>query len=143
MTFPDLLVGPARNWYKQLPRTTRASWSDLLKAFKDEFCGESVPAPQKYYEMRRRTNEDPLDYLYRLNVQAIQAKIEYGLLHQGRSPVQQIHLSRQWTLPPQKCCGQEPVVAHWTALAVGGGTLPGPPPQCLGGGETCSYLLAA
>ncbi|POM64054.1 Hypothetical protein PHPALM_20471, partial [Phytophthora palmivora] len=33
LVFGDLLTGSARNWYRQLSRTTRSTWKDLLRSF--------------------------------------------------------------------------------------------------------------
>ncbi|OWY91590.1 hypothetical protein PHMEG_00039762 [Phytophthora megakarya] len=35
----DLLTGPARNWYRQLSRSTRSNWKSLLEAFQTQYCG--------------------------------------------------------------------------------------------------------
>ncbi|POM80201.1 LOW QUALITY PROTEIN: Hypothetical protein PHPALM_1994 [Phytophthora palmivora] len=39
LTFADLLAGSAKNWYRQLSRSTRKKWSDLLRAFQIQYCG--------------------------------------------------------------------------------------------------------
>ncbi|KAJ0388631.1 hypothetical protein P43SY_012022 [Pythium insidiosum] len=78
MQFPELLTDRAKTWYRQLSRETRKSWPDLQKAFELEYCGLAITAQQKYYELRRKSSEEPLDYLYRMNVQAMEAKIDYA-----------------------------------------------------------------
>jgi hypothetical protein len=75
--FPDLLSDHAKNWYRQLPKDIRRSWPSLQEAFEDEYCGSSMAPLQKYYLMSRKSSETPLDYLYRLNVQAIEAGVSY------------------------------------------------------------------
>ncbi|OWY90324.1 hypothetical protein PHMEG_00041597 [Phytophthora megakarya] len=50
LTFADLLAGSAKNWYRQLTR--------------------------QYYHTRRRSDESPLDYLYRLNVAGLRARLK-------------------------------------------------------------------
>ncbi|OWY97778.1 hypothetical protein PHMEG_00031611 [Phytophthora megakarya] len=55
LTFGDLMVGSAKNWHRQLSRTTKTKWADLLE---------------------NRSEETPLDYLYRLNVAALRAKLK-------------------------------------------------------------------
>ncbi|ETO58694.1 hypothetical protein F444_22926, partial [Phytophthora nicotianae P1976] len=37
-----LFTGPARNWYRQLSRTTRGDWKELLREFQAQFCGLGV-----------------------------------------------------------------------------------------------------
>ncbi|OWZ17064.1 hypothetical protein PHMEG_0009046 [Phytophthora megakarya] len=39
LTFADLLAGSAKNWYRQLSRSTRNKWSDLLRSFQSQYCG--------------------------------------------------------------------------------------------------------
>ncbi|KAJ0391433.1 hypothetical protein ATCC90586_011285 [Pythium insidiosum] len=88
MQFPELLTDRAKTWYRQLSRETRKSWPDLQKAFELEYCGLAITAQQKYYELRRKSSEEPLDYLYRMNVQAMEAKIDYAQVDTGRFHVQ-------------------------------------------------------
>ncbi|ETP05762.1 hypothetical protein F441_17709 [Phytophthora nicotianae CJ01A1] len=52
-----LFTGPARNWYRQLSRTTRGDWKELLR------------------ESKKRADETPLEYLHRLNVAGLRAKL--------------------------------------------------------------------
>ncbi|KAE9077486.1 hypothetical protein PF002_g18841 [Phytophthora fragariae] len=37
LVFGDLLTGPARNWYRQLSRTTRSTWKDLFQSFQVQY----------------------------------------------------------------------------------------------------------
>ncbi|KAE9275578.1 hypothetical protein PF001_g26516 [Phytophthora fragariae] len=76
LTFADLLTGPARNWYRQLSRSTRAKWSDLLRSFQTQYCGLGVSVTWQYYHARKRSEETPLDYLYRLNVAGMRARLK-------------------------------------------------------------------
>ena len=76
LVLSDLLTVPARDWYNQLSRSTRTSWKALLEGFMAKYGGEnSVTVGRLYYHARKRSNETPLEYLYRLNVAAIRAKI--------------------------------------------------------------------
>ena len=76
LVFGDLLTGPARNWHSQLSRSTRYSWKDLLDKFLVEYGGHSMSIGRQYYQAKKRVEETPLEYLYRLNVAAIRAKIQ-------------------------------------------------------------------
>ncbi|POM76003.1 LOW QUALITY PROTEIN: Hypothetical protein PHPALM_6807 [Phytophthora palmivora] len=76
LTFAGLLAGSAKNWYCQLSRSTRNKWSDLLRAFQIQYCGLGVSVARQYYHARRRPEESPLDYLYRLNVAGLRAKLK-------------------------------------------------------------------
>ncbi|OWY97001.1 hypothetical protein PHMEG_00032575 [Phytophthora megakarya] len=42
LTFADLLAGAAKNWYRQLSRSTRNKWSDLPRSFQIQYCGLGV-----------------------------------------------------------------------------------------------------
>ncbi|KAE8962181.1 hypothetical protein PR001_g29793 [Phytophthora rubi] len=75
LTFADLLTGPARNWYRQLSRSTRAKWSDLLRSFQTQYCGLGVSVMWQYFHARKRSEETPLEYLYRLNVAGMRARL--------------------------------------------------------------------
>ncbi|KAE8900307.1 hypothetical protein PF001_g20823 [Phytophthora fragariae] len=76
LTFADLLTGPAKNWYRQLSRSTRNKWSDLLRNFQIQYCGLGVSTIWQYYQSRKRSDESPLEYLYRLNVAALRARLK-------------------------------------------------------------------
>ncbi|EGZ10297.1 hypothetical protein PHYSODRAFT_247167 [Phytophthora sojae] len=76
LTFADLLTGPAKNWYRQLGRSTRNKWSDLLRSFQIQYCGLGVSVAWQYYHSRKRSDESPLEYLYRLNVAALRARLK-------------------------------------------------------------------
>ena len=71
LIFGDLLTGPARNWYIQLSRSTRNSWKPLLETFMIQYCGYGMLVGRQYYHAKKRSDETPLEYLYRLNVVAI------------------------------------------------------------------------
>ncbi|KAJ0407569.1 hypothetical protein P43SY_006887 [Pythium insidiosum] len=87
--FPDLLSDRSKTWYRQLPRTVRADWGRLQAEFEQEYCGATVTPQQRYFEMRRRANEEPIDYLYRLNVQAREAGLAYDRPENARPHVRQ------------------------------------------------------
>ncbi|OWY91015.1 hypothetical protein PHMEG_00040576, partial [Phytophthora megakarya] len=64
LTFGDLMVGSAKNWHRQLSRTTKTKWADLLESFQTQYRSLGV------------SEETPLDCLYRLNVAALRAKLK-------------------------------------------------------------------
>ncbi|POM60902.1 hypothetical protein PHPALM_30180 [Phytophthora palmivora] len=76
LVFGDLLTGPARNWYRQLSRSTRSNWKDLLGKFQTQYCGQGVSVARQYYHARKRSDESPLEYLHRLNVAGLRAKLQ-------------------------------------------------------------------
>ncbi|GMF14949.1 unnamed protein product [Phytophthora fragariaefolia] len=47
LVFGDLLTGPARNWYRQLSRTTRSTWKDLHQSFQVQYCGRGVSVARR------------------------------------------------------------------------------------------------
>ena len=75
LVFGDLLTGPARKCYSQLIRSTRNKWKDLLDSFLLQYCGRGISAGRQYYHACKRADETPLEYLYRLNVAGMRAKI--------------------------------------------------------------------
>ena len=76
LVFSDLLTSPARDWYKQLSRSTRTSWKALLVGFMVKYGDKNgISVGRLYYQARKQSNETPMEYLYRLNVAAIRAKI--------------------------------------------------------------------
>uniref|UniRef100_A0AAV1UWB4 Retrotransposon gag domain-containing protein n=1 Tax=Peronospora matthiolae TaxID=2874970 RepID=A0AAV1UWB4_9STRA len=76
LVLSDLLTVLALDWYNQLSRLTRTSWKALLEGLVAKYGGKnSVSVGRLFYHARKRSNEKPLEYFYRLNVAAIQAKI--------------------------------------------------------------------
>ncbi|KAE8965174.1 hypothetical protein PR002_g28752 [Phytophthora rubi] len=76
LTLAELLSGPAKNWHRQLPRTTRNKWSDLLRSFRIQYCGFGVSGVHQYYQAHKRPDESALEYLYRLNVAGLRARLK-------------------------------------------------------------------
>ncbi|KAG3230913.1 hypothetical protein PI124_g23990 [Phytophthora idaei] len=76
LTFSDLLAGPARNWHRQLARSTRNKWPDLLRSFQTQYCGLGGLVARQYYHARRRSDESPLEYLHRLIVARLRAHLK-------------------------------------------------------------------
>ncbi|GMF36341.1 unnamed protein product [Phytophthora fragariaefolia] len=72
----DLLTGPARNWYRQLSRTTRSAWKDLHQRFQVQYCGRGVSVARQCYHARKRSDESPLEYLYRLKVAGLRTRLQ-------------------------------------------------------------------
>ena len=89
--FSDLLTGPARDWYNQLSLSTRTSWKALLEGFMDKYGGKNgISVRRIYYQARKRSNETPVGYLYRLNMAAIRAKIP---IRDGPSAIRKEHVN--------------------------------------------------
>ncbi|GMF15584.1 unnamed protein product [Phytophthora fragariaefolia] len=76
LVFSDRLTGPARNWYRQLFRTTRGTWKDLHQSFQVQYCARGVSVARQYYHARKRSDESPLEYLHRLNVAGLCTRLQ-------------------------------------------------------------------
>ncbi|POM66192.1 Hypothetical protein PHPALM_17989 [Phytophthora palmivora] len=83
LVFGDLLTGSARKWYRQLSRTTRST------CFQVQYCGRGVSVARQYYHARKRSDESPLEYLYRLNVAGLRARLQ---IKDGPSEVRREHV---------------------------------------------------
>ncbi|GMF49079.1 unnamed protein product [Phytophthora fragariaefolia] len=89
LVFGDLLTGPARNWYRQLSRTTRSTWKDLHQSFQVQYCGRGVSVAQQYYHAKKRSDESPLEYLHRLNVAGLRTRLQ---INDGPQEVRREHI---------------------------------------------------
>ncbi|POM63172.1 hypothetical protein PHPALM_27563, partial [Phytophthora palmivora] len=69
-----------------LSRTTRSTWKDLLQV---QYCGRGVSVARQYYHARKRSDESPLEYLYRLNVAGLRARLQ---IKDGPSEVRREHV---------------------------------------------------
>ncbi|KAE8902425.1 hypothetical protein PF005_g21719 [Phytophthora fragariae] len=76
LTVADLLSGPAKSWYQQLPRSTRNKWTELLKSFQIQYCGFGVSVARQYYQAQKRSDESASEYLHRLNVAGLRARLK-------------------------------------------------------------------
>ncbi|KAK1940646.1 hypothetical protein P3T76_008097 [Phytophthora citrophthora] len=83
------MIGPAKNWYRQLSRTTKTCWADLLDSFQTQYCGLGMSVAWQYYHARKRSEETPLDYLNWLNVAALRAKSK---IKDGNSKARREHV---------------------------------------------------
>lgn len=75
LVFCYLLTGPTRNRCSQLSRSTRNTCKLLFERFMIQYGGYGVSDGRHYYHAWKRPEETPLEYLYRLNVSGISAKI--------------------------------------------------------------------
>ncbi|OWY95011.1 hypothetical protein PHMEG_00035102, partial [Phytophthora megakarya] len=51
-------------------RSTRGNWKSLSKAFQTQYCGRG------YYHAKKRSDESPMEYLHRLNVAGMRARLQ-------------------------------------------------------------------
>ena len=54
-----------------------------------QYCGLEVPVARQYYHAKKRSDESPLDYLYRLNVIGLRAKLK---IKDGSPKIQKEHV---------------------------------------------------
>ncbi|GMF20526.1 unnamed protein product [Phytophthora fragariaefolia] len=52
-----------------------SNWKCLLEGFLVQYCGRVVSVARQYYHARKRSDESPLEYLHRLNVAGMRAKL--------------------------------------------------------------------
>ncbi|OWZ17549.1 LOW QUALITY PROTEIN: hypothetical protein PHMEG_0008501 [Phytophthora megakarya] len=52
LTFADRFAGSAKNWYRQLSRSTRNKWSDLIRSFHIQYIGLGTSVANQYYHTR-------------------------------------------------------------------------------------------
>ncbi|GMF21913.1 unnamed protein product [Phytophthora lilii] len=109
LTFADLLSGSAKNWYRQLGRYNLNKWPDLLRSFQIQYRGLGVSVARQYYYARKRSDESPLEYLYRLNVAGLRArlKIKDGGSKERREHVDHCHSTGSGNSAADlaTCCG--------------------------------------
>ncbi|GMF55490.1 unnamed protein product [Phytophthora fragariaefolia] len=61
-----------------LSKNVRRSWTDLTDQFRIQYCCKGVSMASRYYHASKHADETPLEYLYRLNVAAMRAKMPYA-----------------------------------------------------------------
>ncbi|OWZ20737.1 LOW QUALITY PROTEIN: hypothetical protein PHMEG_0004799 [Phytophthora megakarya] len=96
----DLMVGPPNRHcnlaQRPLSRTTKTKWADLLESFQTQYCGLGMSVAWQYYHARKRSEETPLNYLYRLNAAILRAKLK---IKDGNPKATSIITSRRWAIP--------------------------------------------
>ncbi|KAE9268001.1 hypothetical protein PR003_g31591 [Phytophthora rubi] len=65
------------------------TWKDLFQSFQVQYCGRGVSVARQYYHARKRSDESPLEYLHRLNVAGLRARIQ---VKDGPSEVRREHV---------------------------------------------------
>ncbi|OWZ02901.1 hypothetical protein PHMEG_00025463 [Phytophthora megakarya] len=62
----------------QLVPTTesRSNWKSLFEVFQTQYCGRGVSVARQYYHAKKRSDASPLEYLHRLNVARLRAKLQ-------------------------------------------------------------------
>jgi hypothetical protein len=63
-----------RNWRGQLPKHVQSNWKALSKEFRRKYLKTRTSESERYFTMKQKTSETPLD---RLNEAAVKAGIKY------------------------------------------------------------------
>ncbi|OWZ22347.1 LOW QUALITY PROTEIN: Eukaryotic/viral aspartic protease [Phytophthora megakarya] len=63
--------------YLQLEKSVKKSLTELTEQFRVQYYGKGVSMASLYYHASKHVDETPLEYLYRLNVAGMRAKIRY------------------------------------------------------------------
>ncbi|KAG6586703.1 uncharacterized protein IUM83_18116 [Phytophthora cinnamomi] len=72
-------VGKVKSAEELVPaatRSTRNKWSELLRSFQIQYCGFGISVARQYYHARKRSDESALEYLHRLNVAGLRARLK-------------------------------------------------------------------
>ncbi|OWZ16423.1 hypothetical protein PHMEG_0009794 [Phytophthora megakarya] len=88
--FWSWMPGTIRDWYAQLPKSTRHNWKLLSTKFKMLYCRTTGSYADRYFTMKMRFSETALQFFYRLNAAAMKAEIPF----QTSSKRCQLHVCR-------------------------------------------------
>ncbi|OWZ04052.1 hypothetical protein PHMEG_00024120 [Phytophthora megakarya] len=88
--FQSRMPTTIRDWYAQLPKSTRHNWKLLSTKFEKLYCRTTGPYAERYITMKMRSSETALQFFYRLNVAAVKAEIPF----QTSSKRRELHLRR-------------------------------------------------
>lgn len=70
------MTAPLRDWYAQLPKSTRHNWKKLFRRFKQIYCRTTGSYAERYYTIIMRSGETVLKFFYRLSAAAVKAEIK-------------------------------------------------------------------
>jgi hypothetical protein len=66
-----------RNWRGQLQKHVQSNWKALSKEFRRKYLKTRTSESERYFTIKQKTSETPLEFLYRLNEAAVKAGIKY------------------------------------------------------------------
>ncbi|EGZ27106.1 hypothetical protein PHYSODRAFT_400345, partial [Phytophthora sojae] len=67
----------ARNWRGQLGKHVQSNWKRFVQEFRRKYLKLRTSESERYYTMRQKTSETPMEFFYRLNEAAVKAGIKY------------------------------------------------------------------
>ncbi|OWZ15389.1 LOW QUALITY PROTEIN: hypothetical protein PHMEG_00010974 [Phytophthora megakarya] len=79
-----------RDWYAQLPKSTRHNRKLLSTKVKKLYCRTTRSYAERYFTMKMRASETALQFFYRLNTAAVKAEVPF----QPSSKRHELHLPR-------------------------------------------------
>ncbi|OWZ02355.1 hypothetical protein PHMEG_00026095 [Phytophthora megakarya] len=88
--FRGRMPATIRDWYAQLPKSTRHNWKLLSTKFGKLYCRITGSYAEQYFTMKMRSSETALQFFYRLNAAAVKAENPF----QTSSKRRELHLSR-------------------------------------------------
>ncbi|EGZ22525.1 hypothetical protein PHYSODRAFT_330298 [Phytophthora sojae] len=66
-----------RNWRGQLEKHVQSNWKRFVQEFRRKYLKLRTSESERYYTMRQKTSETPMEFFYRLNEAAVKAGIKY------------------------------------------------------------------
>ncbi|OWY95464.1 hypothetical protein PHMEG_00034524 [Phytophthora megakarya] len=66
-----------RDWFTQLPKSTRHDWKQMSRRFRKLYIGTTGSYSERYFTMKMTDHETPLQFFYRLNAAAVKAEVKF------------------------------------------------------------------
>ncbi|OWZ04770.1 hypothetical protein PHMEG_00023275 [Phytophthora megakarya] len=88
--FRSRMPATIRDWYAQLPKSTRHNWKLLSTKFKKLYCRTTGSYAERYFTMKMMSSETALQFVYRLNATVVKAEIPFQTSFKRR----ELHLRR-------------------------------------------------
>ncbi|OWZ23818.1 hypothetical protein PHMEG_0001228 [Phytophthora megakarya] len=66
-----------RDWFTQLPKSTRHDWKQMSRRFRKLYIGTTDSYSERYVTMKMTDHETPLQFFYRLNAAAVKAEVKF------------------------------------------------------------------
>ncbi|OWZ06664.1 hypothetical protein PHMEG_00021057 [Phytophthora megakarya] len=66
-----------RDWFTQLPKSTRRDWKQMSRRFRKLYIGTTGSYSERYFTMKMTDHETPLQFFCRLNAAAVKAEVKF------------------------------------------------------------------
>lgn len=83
-------TAPLRDWFTQLPKSTRRNWKKLSRRFKKMYCRTTGSYSERYFTMKMKNGETSRQFFYRLNAAAVKAEVPF----QSKATSRERHIRR-------------------------------------------------